>query len=305
MAGYSCAPMRVQTWKYSSPAYCATEMVSATHLVNAKSSMSRYIFRDPNEGPICFQLSGNNSDTIARATKMITDLIAPEVIELNCGCPVTKVRAKNAGSKLLTQTEKLSQIIREMKNNTDAIITVKMRVEGDVGDHDNKEVAQLVEDAGADTIIVHGRHWTERYDGPCRYDQIAEIIHAVTIPVIGNGDVEDYASLKIMFEKTQCAGAMISRAAIGQPWIFAQLEAEALGEDFLVPKAAEVGSIFIDHISRLAVLEGEYRAILQARKIAKYYARDLLENKTLFLENIMSCDTLNSLEDVVKLYFAV
>lgn len=303
LAGYSCAPMRVQTWKYSRPAFCATEMVSAVHLVNAKKTENRYIYRHPDEGPLSFQLSGNDPKIVGQATRKITELIAPEIIELNCGCPVAKIRAKNAGSKLLTQTENLTAIIKEMKNNTDAVITIKIRVEGDVGDHNNIEVAQMIESAGADAIVVHGRHWMERYDVPCRYDQIAEIVNAVTIPVIGNGDVDDLESVKRMINQTHCAGIMISRASVGQPWIFAQLAAEARGEAFKVPSITNVASLFIEHIEHLEGLEGEFRAVLQARKLGKYYARDLLADKAVFLDQLMACESLKTLKNVVKEFF--
>jgi len=299
LAGYSCAPMRVQTWKFSQPAYCSTEMLSAAHLVNAKSNHPRFIYRDEKEGALSVQLSGNNPEVLGKATKIITKLNNPEMIDLNCGCPVTKIRAKKAGSKLLVQQELLASIIKEMKNNTDAAITVKVRVAGNSNEHDNVEVAQLIESAGADAIVVHGRHWTERYDTPCRYDQITQIVKAVDIPVIGNGDIEDLKTLKKML-KTGCKGAMISRASLGQPWIFAQLESEASGEAFASPPLALVSQIFIDHIRLLATLEGEHRAVLQARSLAKYYFR-AAENSGI-LQSITQSSTLMDLLEIIGKY---
>jgi len=298
LAGYTCAPMRAQTWKFSNPGYCSTEMVSATHLIHAKQPPPRYTERDPSEGPLCFQLSASNPENLARATTVVNQ-IGAEVVELNCGCPVNKIRRKGAGSRLLSQPDHLTRMITALRTHTDAVVSIKIRVSGDSDDQHDLELAQLIEQAGADCLVVHGRHWTERYDVPCRYEQIARLVQAVSIPVIGNGDVEDKASLERMLKTTGCAGVMIARASMGQPWLFRQLT----DPTFTLPAAEVIGATYIEHIEGLAQLDNPFRAVLQARKMGKYYARDHLADKSVFLAELMECEDLTAFRCLVTDHF--
>lgn len=298
LAGFTCAPMRVQTWKYGAPAYCSTEMVSATHLVHAKDPPARYLYRDPDEGPLCFQLSGSDPQDLAKATQIVNQTGA-EIIELNCGCPVQKIRRKGAGSKLLTEMDRLQRLIAAIRDNTDAAVSIKIRVADHTEDQDDLLIAQIAEQAGADCLVVHGRHWTERYDVPPRYQQIKQIVDHVSIPVIGNGDVCDKASLQTMQRQTGCAGVMIARASMGQPWLFQQLSQA----DFTLPTIEEIGATFIDHINQLAKLDAPYRAVLQARKMGKYYARQHLTNSKPFLEQLMQCTCIDAFKALVTQFF--
>lgn len=301
LAGYSCAPMRVQTWRQSTPGYCSTEMASAAHLVHARQQPKRFTYRHPDEGPLCFQLSGYDPEVLAKATRYV-DSLGVELIELNCGCPVNKIRSKGAGSKLLSQPELLRQLVRAMRANTSAVLSIKIRVAGDQQDQDDEAIARVVEEEGADMLVVHGRHWTERYDVDCRFDAIQQFVERVDIPVVGNGDVSDVASLKRMLQ-TGCAGVMIGRASVGQPWLFNQLIAELQGESFSPPPTDEVGHLFIDHIEQLAALDSPYRAALQARTMGKYYARDRLDDKVGFIERLNQCVDLDEFRSLVSRYF--
>jgi tRNA-dihydrouridine synthase B len=297
LAGYTCAPMRVQTWRYSTPAYCSTEMVAANTLVYAKKIAKRYTHRDQSEGPLCFQLSGSDPEVMAQATKIV-DAMDTDIIEINCGCPVQKIRNKGSGSKLLSQPDNLKRLISSVRNNTDKAVSIKIRVSGDGDDQNDVALAKLIEQEGADVLVVHGRHWTERYDVGCRYDQIQNIVNAVNIPVIGNGDVCDKPTLAKMLE-TGCAGVMVARHSMGQPWIFDQLESN----DFIAPSAQKIGEIFIEHISDLAELDSEYRAVMQARNMGKYYTRSVVNHSADFLNSLMRVEDLQSFSLLVKKYF--
>ncbi len=303
LAGYTCAPMRRQTWQLSQPAYCSTEMVSASHLVHAKKMPIRFIERDSNEQALCFQLSADDPEILGKAVQKI-NVFEPEIIELNCGCPVNKIRRKGAGSKLLSEPERLKKMVNVLRTNTQAAVSIKIRVSGDERDQDDLSIAKIIEEEGADALVVHGRHWREKYDVPCRYEQIRRIVEAVKIPVIGNGDVRDFESLKDMITMTNCAGVMIARASMGQPWIFAELAAKSQQQQYQLPSPIQIGEIFIDHIERLALLDSEYRAVLQARKMAKYYARSAIPAAVDFCRQIMQCSTLNSFRELVQLYFS-
>lgn len=301
LAGYTCAPLRRQTWDYSTPGYCSTEMASSTHLVHARYQPQRFTYRDPLEGPLCFQFSANNPQALAKATQIV-DALGVEIIELNCGCPVNKIRSKGAGSKLLSQPDQLRQLIAAIRKNTNAVLSVKIRVAGEHQDHDDFAVAQIAQDEGADVLVVHGRHWTEHYDTAVRYDAIKRIVDNIDIPVIGNGDVKDLVSLQKMLA-TGCQGVMIARACVGQPWLFDQLMHELQGKTYTAPETSEVGEIFIRHIDQLAILDSERRAILQARTMAKYYARERLENRVQFISEINQCLSMETFQTIVRKHF--
>ena len=301
LAGVSAAPFRLLTWRYSQPAFSCTEMISCKTIIHQLDfAAHRYIHKDPQEGPVCFQLSGSEPKELAEAVKIVTARGA-DLIDLNCGCPVKKIRSKGAGSSLLTNTHKLYELITAMKQNTHVPVSIKIRVEG--GDEKfNHALLQVVHDAGADFLIVHGRHWTEHYETPCRHDAIEFFAAEANIPVIGNGDIACLASLKKMLA-TGCAGVMIARAGVGQPWLIQKLVAEYSGEHFTQPNAVEIGRVFIEHVTRLTALLGNEKfAVLQARKFAKYYARHLL-NKTEFTAAINVCANLADLQTICGQFF--
>ena len=159
LAGISCAPFRFLTWKYSQPAFSCTEMISCKTIIHQpKALQKRFVTKDPGEGPVCFQLSGSDPAELAEATKIVTDYGA-DLIDLNCGCPVKKIRSKGAGSKLLTDASKLHALISAMKQNTHVPVSIKIRVENQ-DEKFNADIARIVAEAGTDFLIVHGRHWT-------------------------------------------------------------------------------------------------------------------------------------------------
>lgn len=302
LAGISCAPFRLLTWRYSQPAFSCTEMISCKTLIHqAGLAEQRFVVKDPSEGPVCFQLSGSDPYEVGEATKRVTDYGA-DLIDLNCGCPVKKIRSKGAGSSLLTKPSQLYRLICALKQNTTVPVSIKIRVQANSEEKFNHEVAKVVSDAGADFLIVHGRHWTEHYETPCRYDDIAYFVNELTIPVIGNGDIACLSTLKKMLA-TGCAGVMIARAGVGQPWLIRKLIAEMQGEHYVLPSFKEIGEIFFEHVDRLnQLLKNEKFAILQARKFAKYYARGL-QNKLEFCDAINSCIRLDELKLICLNYF--
>jgi tRNA-dihydrouridine synthase B len=277
-------------------------MISCKTLLHSPEfSYQRFVRKHPKEGPVCFQLSANDPKELAAATQKATDLGA-DVIDLNCGCPVKKIRVKGAGSRLLADSEKLYQLTQALKQNTSVPVGIKIRVDGGSEERFNEEIIKVVNDSGIDFLVVHGRHWTEHYETPCRFDEIKFFVERVNIPVIGNGDVRCVESLKTMLA-TGCAGAMIARAGMGQPWLIAKLTAEMNGETFLTPDQKEVGALFVEHVEELAALLGEEKfAIFQARKFAKYYARSLVD-KNEFCEIMNTCFSLDDLRNICARYF--
>lgn len=304
LAGISCAPFRRLIWRYSTPAYTCTEMISCKTIIHQPMPvLRRYVQKDPTEGPVCFQLSGSEPKELAEATKRITDHGA-DLIDLNCGCPVKKIRDKGAGSRLLSDAQKLYHLISAMKNNTHVPVSIKIRVDGASHEKCNSEVAKVVSEAGADFLVVHGRHWTEHYETSCHYDEIQYFVNEVNIPVIGNGDVACMTSLNNMLA-TGCAGVMIGRAGVGQPWIIDQLQLQQKGLPINPRPPPEIGQVFIEHIEHLkTLLQSELFAILQARKLAKYYAKNLVD-RVKFLTEMNHCQHLYTLRELCKKYFCI
>lgn len=301
LAGISCAPFRRLTWEYSKPAFTCTEMISCKTILYQASATDRFFKKDAQEGPVCFQLSSSNPEELAQATRRVTEFGA-NLIDLNCGCPVNKIRSRGAGSSLLMNPSLIYKLIRAMKDNTHVPVSIKIRVDGNSSDTFNNDIAKAVSDAGADFLIVHGRHWTEHYETPCNYEQIQFFVEALNIPVIGNGDIACIDSLKKMFA-TGCKGVMLGRASVGQPWLIGQLIAQMKNEPFTQPSLSERGNLFIKHVQELVtLLKSEKFAVIQARKFAKYYARDV-SNKTKLCEQINVCDSLEQLRAICLEYF--
>jgi tRNA-dihydrouridine synthase B len=301
LAGISCAPFRMLTWRYSRPAFSCTEMISCKTIIHQpEHAKLRYIHKDPEEGPVCFQLSGTDPVELGEAVKRVTAYGA-DVIDLNCGCPVKKIRSRGAGSKLLTNPALLYQLIRAMKMNTHVPVSIKIRV-----DHEdekfNEQVAQVVAEAGADFLVVHGRHWTQHYETPCRHDAIKFFVETMKIPVIGNGDVACKDSLQAMLA-TGCAGVMVGRAGVGQPWLIGQLQAAINQEEVVLPLMRERGEVLLQHVERLVeLMQSEKFAIIQARKFAKYYARQMPLRQE-FHEAVNQCEDLVSFAKLCQSYF--
>lgn len=302
LAGYSCAPFRRITRLYGDPAFACTEMISSKALLyQPKKSLQRYVIKDPQEGPVCFQLSGNDPHILAQATKIVADYGA-DLIDLNCGCPVKKIRAKGLGSSLLTQPLTLFKLIQAMKQSTRVPVSIKIRVDGAGPEATHKELVKVIKDAGVDYLIVHGRHWTENYDIQCHYDQIKYFVEELPIPVIGNGDIACFDSLKTMFA-TGCAGVMISRAGVGQPWLIKELIARANNKPYQGLTLTQIGLIFLEHIEGLSSLfNNDKFTIVQARKLAKYYARGI-EHKIDLINAVNHCGSLQDLSAIIKTHF--
>ncbi len=301
LAGVSCAPFRALTLAWGNPAFSYTEMISCYTLINVSlKRQQRYIQKVPGE-TLCFQLSANSPKELGLATKIVTDYGA-DLVDLNCGCPVKKIRSKKTGSFLLSEPGKIYELIIAMKNNTNCPVSIKIRVDAKSDDHFNQDIANAVSDAGADFITVHGRHWTQGYDVNCSYDDIQFFVNALKIPVIGNGDVACVNSLRRMLA-TGCAGVMIGRAGVGQPWLIQQLISEMNGTPYSIPSNKIIGELFIEHILGLCdLLESEKFAIMQARTFAKYYARRIVKNHEFCLA-FHQCESVAIAKELIDHYF--
>ena len=226
MAGYTDPAFRVQCNKYGS-ALNFTEMISAKGVLAKNPRSLRMTSISKEEGKTAIQLFGGDPRSIADAMHIIeedpTGTGKASMFDLNAGCPVRKVIEKGAGSVLLQKPELLGEIIRSMREATELPISVKMRLGWNLKDRDHVKLARVIEDNGADLLIVHGRYKSQGYSGTANWDRIQEIVDGVEIPVVGNGDVYDEESAKRMLEETKCDYVMVGRGAQGNPYILHRL----------------------------------------------------------------------------------
>lgn len=273
LAGYSCAPFRTLFSHFAAPAYSVSEMCSAIDVLGKHSPQSRYLYRAPSEQLLAYQIAGNDMPVLAEAALKLQSHGA-DLIDLNCGCPKAKIRKKGAGSALLDEPQKLAQIIRGIKTGLRIPLTVKIRIQGTAND---LALAQQIEQAGADALIVHGRRWIDDYDIRCDYQQIGQIKQAISIPVIANGDINSFAQLQLAFEYSNCDGFMIGRAGSGRPWLYQEL----LEQRVIKPNKAQKITLFMTHLQGLSELEQEFKAILQSKSLVRYYFRNQLSPEQL------------------------
>lgn len=303
LAGYSSAPFRRLTWELGRPGLLATEMISASALFHGAPHQERYLAKAEGEGPVAFQIWGRDPEHCAVACRIVAERGA-DAVDLNCGCPVRKVRAAGAGSKLMEEPALVGKIVAAMRRSTGLPVTVKIRVGISAEDFNGPELARIVEGEGADLLTVHGRHARESYSTPARYGEIARVVRAVSrIPVVGNGDVADAASAERMFRETGCAGVMVGRACMGAPWVFREIIGGLAGVMPSPPGLERIGEVLLRHYDLLAELIGPDKAIRQTRKLGAFYSRGICGAKD-FRNRINDCASRRDLEGLIASAFA-
>ncbi len=265
LAGYSCSAMRRLTRHFPGCAYTTTEMISAHQLVHGKHNQMRYLHKADDENIVSYQLSGRCPDILKQAT-VICEQHGADIIDLNCGCPQPKIRKKQQGSKQIENPEKLYDLICSMRSATTLPLTAKIRLlPSQQGD--NKTVIDALIQGGVDAITVHGRTWQDNYDVDCNWAAVREIVQYSRVPIIANGSVSSTAEAISVLETTHADAVMLSRAGLGKPWLFNSILNQV--EPQITPTTKK--RLLIEHLSGLAQLDGEFKALLQARSLVKYY----------------------------------
>ena len=218
LAGYTDLPFRLLCRQFGA-GLCYTEMISCHGLVYQKEKTLRLTRTVSEERPIALQLFGADPEIMGQAAALVSEMEV-DIIDINMGCPVRKVTKKGAGAALMKDLKLSATIILEVCRNTDLPVTVKIRTGWN---HDSimaPEFAKMAEDNGASAITVHGRTWSQGFGGQADWQIISRVKKEVSIPVIGNGDVDTYHTAKLLMEETGCDGIMIGRGALGNPWVF-------------------------------------------------------------------------------------
>lgn len=274
MAGVADRSMRELCMENGAIA-CIGEMASSKGISMNDRKSSELLSLSDAERPAGVQIFGDVPEIMARAAELCMKY-DPDFIDINMGCPAPKVAGNGGGSALMKRPELAAKIVAACVKVSPVPVTVKMRAGWDSDCINAPELAVMCEQAGAAAITVHGRTKKQMYAPPVDLDVIAEVKRAVNIPVIGNGDIIDGKSAKMMFDITGCDGIMVGRGALGRPWVFKQI-AKYLEDETVLPEppVGERMDIMLRHISALIANKGDYIGIREARKHSSWYIRDI------------------------------
>lgn len=296
MAGVCDLPFRLLC-KEKGAAMVCTEMVSAKAIYYNNKNTKELLTIDKNEGPVSLQLFGSEPKLMAEMAKRIEE-IPFDILDFNMGCPVPKVVNNGEGSALMKNPVLAGHIIEAMANAISKPVTVKIRAGFDAEHINAVEIAKIAENSGASAITVHARTREQYYSGKADREIIRLVKEAVTIPVIGNGDIDCYESAKHMLEYTGCDGVAIGRGAEGNPWIFEELNAKYAGLDYNKPSLEEVKEMIMRHAKMLIDYKGEYIGIREMRKHAAWYTAGF-KGASKLRGRLNEASNINELEEII------
>lgn len=287
MAGYSDVPYRALCRAYGSAMHY-TEFVPVEALLGKRvhERFRQRLDTQPGEHPMVFQIFGNNAQMLLDAALRIQEW-GPDIIDVNMGCATRKVSGRGAGVGMMPQPALIEETFKLLSQHLEVPVTGKIRLGWDATQENFLEIGRILAQNGAALIAMHGRTKVQKYGGNANWDAIAELKQAVSVPVIGNGDVQTPEDIARMKAHTGCDAVMIGRAAIGNPWIFARQRREELAIGDII-KAVHL------HAREMVAYYGEAPGLRQFRKHLKRYFEDI---PGLDLDSLLSTESFVEFEE--------
>ena len=298
MAGVTDLPFRLLCKEQGAGLLCM-EMVSAKAIQYNNKNTKALLEIHPEELPVSLQLFGSDPDVISEIAKRIEELPF-SILDINMGCPVPKIVKNGEGSALMKNPKLVYEIVRKTARAIQKPVTVKIRKGFDDTCINAVEIAKIIEDAGGKAVAVHGRTREQYYSGKADWDIIRQVKEAVSIPVIGNGDVVSGESAIAIQKETGCDGVMIGRGAQGNPWIFSELlEYEQTGKMPQRPSVEAIRKMMLRHAQLQMQYKGEYLGIHEMRKHVSWYTSGL-PNSAKLRDEINRVDNYEELEKLLE-----
>jgi len=301
-AGVSESPFRRLCRRYGADVVL-TEFVSAEGIVRDSPRTAAYLRFEDDERPIGIQIFGADPVSMGEAAALVTDVYRPDFIDINFGCPVKKVVRRNGGSGCLRDLELVGAIIRAVDDATHLPVTTKIRSGFDEQSRDPVGIARVCQEAGSAMVTLHARTRADMYSGTARWDEIAAVVEAVDIPVIGNGDVRTGADAARMAAETGCHGVMIARGSHGTPWLFHQARA-ALDRRPVPPDPSPETRfrICLEHAENAIRFERDAsKAVIEFRKHLGWYTKGLPGGRVLRQE-LFQVEDLTRIRELLEGY---
>ena len=296
MAGVADRAFREICHDYGA-SYVVSEMVSSKGLTMCDRKSKSLLLLSDKERPAAAQIFGSDPKIMAESALECMKF-SPDAIDINMGCPAPKIAGNGGGSALLKDPELASGIMAEVRKAVDIPVTVKIRLGWDSESINCVEMAKRAESAGMDAITVHGRTRMQMYAPPVDRSMIAEVKKAVSIPVIGNGDIVDGVTAAQMIEETGCDYVMVGRGALGRPWVFSQISAFLKDERSPPePPVSEIMRVMVKHIRLICEYKGERVGIKEARKHAAWYIKGI-KGAAAYRQQVGTLESVAQLEEL-------
>jgi tRNA-dihydrouridine synthase B len=302
LAGITDTPFRLLAKRYGA-CLVYTEMVSAEGLNRGNTDSLRLLYFREEERPIGVQIFGCHPDSMAAACRVI-ERQKPDLIDINFGCPVKKVVQKNGGAALLKDLKLLEKIVIAVSRSTHIPVTVKIRSGWDRKNIVALQVAKISQDSGASAITIHPRTQKDDYSVKADWDLISKVKREIQIPVIGSGDIFTAPDAKNMLDSTGCDAVMIGRGALGNPWLFSQIQ-HFLNDGELLPEPSleERIRVCLEHAELSVKEKGEYVGLVTMRKHVAWYTMWMPHSREL-RQKIFTLETMHEVKQAFEEYLS-
>lgn len=303
MAGITNGAFREMCYENGAGMTC-TEMLSDKAIFYANEKTMKMMEIDDRHHPVAMQIFGSTLDSMVYAAKVVDKKTPADIIDINMGCPVNKVIKTGAGSAMMKDEDHAVSIVKEIIDNVEKPVTVKMRLGFDFQHINFLSLSLKLEEAGVKAIALHGRTRSQMYEGHANWSYIKELKENLKIPVIGNGDVRSVADYIKMKEECGVDGIMIARGVIGNPFLIKEIENYNQGKENYEVSPAEKIAACLDHTKKLIALKGEKMAIREMRGIAPHYIAGMYMS-TRYKNDMIKLNTYDELEKLLYDYLEV